>query len=262
MSVKPYSVKDAKYEDISYDNQTNYTQISRWITFPQIEYKLKAGEAVDVPFVVTVPEDVPAGGQYAVIFASTTGSQKVSDGRMINAIYQPGMLVLGHVNGETREEGKVQSMEIKSFQPPKRVAGVNEHPVTGTAIVKNSGNTDFTVSSSMTINSIFTDKEVAKVKTQEFVVFPETERQLSLSWKDSPQVGIYKIRQTLTVLGKKHQITKIVLVISPTVVVIAAIILVLLAVGLRVFFRRRSGKSGKKPRATGRKLRFKAHDGL
>ncbi|MDR0591242.1 MAG: hypothetical protein LBG75_01630 [Candidatus Nomurabacteria bacterium] len=261
MSAKPYSMKDTKYESPSYDGQTSYTQLSRWITFPKQEYTLAAGETVDVPFVVTVPEDVPGGGQYAVIFASTTGSKKAADGSIIEAIYQPGMIVFARVSGETREEGKVESMKIEGFQPPKYEAGANENPLSSTALVKNSGNIDFTVTSSMVVSSIFSSEEVAKVNSEKLTVFPGTSRQFSLSWKDSPSIGIYNVKQSLTVLGKEYTTSNLVVVVSLVLIAIVAICLVLIVVGLVVFFKLRRGGS-KKVKRPSQKLRLKSHDDL
>ena len=74
----PYSIVDEDY-NVSFSNENNRTQLARWIQFVNDDGSLTdkysgsipAGEKKTVNYRITVPEDVPAGGQYATIFAQT-----------------------------------------------------------------------------------------------------------------------------------------------------------------------------------------------
>ena len=79
----PYSVVDEDY-NVSFSNETNRTQLSRWIKFinedgsttDTFKSTLEPGAKQTVNYRISVPEDVPAGGQYATIFAQTDSDDK------------------------------------------------------------------------------------------------------------------------------------------------------------------------------------------
>jgi hypothetical protein len=252
VAAKPYSVANKAYDSYSYSKETSYTQIAKWISFAQTEYKVPPGKTIEVPFRITVPEDAPAGGQYALVSASTKASPKQVNGQTIDVIEEAGMIVYAHVSGETREEAKVQSMSIGNLQPPKYNSdGQNERPVSTVTTVKNSGNIDFSVETSMVVSGVFSGKEIANIKEQSSTVLPDTEREITTKWADSPSFGIFKVVSTTKVLGKSYQVSQIVVVISPTLAIVALIVLVLLAVGVVVLVKLRKGgkKSGHGGRA-------------
>jgi hypothetical protein len=241
--AKPYSVLDASYNSVSYDKETKYTQLARWISFDQTEYQLKPKEVVKIPFKVTVPDDAPSGGQYAMISVSTKADQSTAGDQTVQAIHELGMLVFGRVSGETREEAQVQSMAIKTFQPPKYDDdGQNEQAVSAQAKVKNSGNTDFAVKSHLVVEPVLGGGTVTTTE-ESFTVLPDTEREFTVRWADSPALGLFKVTQQVSVLGKDYQATQVVLVI-PTALIIGltvAVVLVVATVVVIVVVRRRKG---------------------
>ena len=78
--ASPYVVKGENYDlDFSEEASTSYTQISRWITIlgedgsyaKEAEFAIEPGETQTIHYRIDVPEDVPGGAQYAVIWAQT-----------------------------------------------------------------------------------------------------------------------------------------------------------------------------------------------
>ena len=65
LAVTPFYV-DENYDPI-YENNGDYTQMVKWIKLDTTEGKIPPNTVTDVRFSVKVPEDAPAGGQYAAI---------------------------------------------------------------------------------------------------------------------------------------------------------------------------------------------------
>jgi hypothetical protein len=233
LSVSPYSVVDVNYEQ-DMDNDKPRTQISRWITFEQDEYYLEAGDSIDIKYTVKVPADAPAGGQYAVILASTAGKSKGTETSSIDTVQRVGMLVYSTVQGNTREAGKVKQLDIPTwyFNPPLQVR----------SLVANTGNVDFNASYNLTIKTLF-GREVF-TKSEEHSILPDTERSVVLVWDKAPAIGIFKVTETVTVLPGRAQAetkteTRLVIMIPFFIVIILAILvpLSLAALGMTIYRR-------------------------
>ena len=211
VSVKPYSVNDEQY-NANIDKETSYTQIARWVSFNQTEYHLESGESVEIIYHVNVPEDVPNGGQYAVILNRTAG-ESTGEGS-INTMQQVGMLIYAKLGGETREEGKVKSQTINQFyfSPPVNIG----------SLVQNTGNIDFDANYKVSIKTLFGHE--AYTHTQEHSILPDTSRQVDIVWENAPALGIFYVTQDIIILGEAYSETKLI-VIMPLWVIITTIIL-------------------------------------
>ena len=266
MAARPYSIMNKTYDKYSFEQETEHTQLARWISFDKTEYEIQPGETIDVPFTITVPDDVPSGGQYAIVSAATKIAPQKVGGQVLEAVSELGMVVYGRVSGETREEAKVQSMEIKSFQAPQyNSEGANQSPLGSLTTVKNSGNVDFSVKTSLTVNGVFSGKEVAAVKNQDSVVLPGTEREIVTQWADSPLVGIYKVTSATEVLGKSYQTSQIVVIFPPVMAAISLIVLVVLVVGVVLLIKIRGGKKSggsKLQRSRGGKVKLQPKENI
>lgn len=216
----PYSVANEQY-DPNFENETNRTQISRWINVSDAEVSLQPGEDTEIPYTVAVPDDIPNGGQYAVIFAETAEEETDRDAAII-AKKRVGMLVYGRADGDTRDGGEIVSQETKRWQ--------HGAPLSTNWRVENTGNTDFEVTSQLTVSALFGDV-VYESEPRENVLLPDTTRSLDLQWDDA-RFGIYKVETTVQFLDTERTEARYVLVASPIVVVIAAAALVALIGGI------------------------------
>lgn len=87
-------------------NDDDRSGLAGWIVFPIREVVIPAGTKVDVPFVVTVPDDTESGTYYAAVTVSTAPSEVVaSNGATIEA--KMAVLVFLTVEGETVERGRL-----------------------------------------------------------------------------------------------------------------------------------------------------------
>ena len=216
--ASPYQVSNEKY-DPTFSVETSRTQISRWISVPDEEFSLKPGDEVEVPYSIAVPKDVPAGGQYAVIFAETTNDG--SDGGSIIAKKRVGLLVYGNISGDTREQGNIESNDLSSWQ--------YSSPLTTQWRVKNTGNTDFAIKTKMTVKSVW-GKELYSSPETENTVLPDTVRAIDLQWQQA-RIGLYKVSTTASFLDNSQTEESWVLVMSPILLVLIVVVISLIVAG-------------------------------
>lgn len=202
LGVDPYSVTDENYS-IDSETRTAYTDIVDWITFSQNEGHVEPNQNQEITVTVTVPDDVPAGGQYAMIYAEMVRDDELeSTGVAVN--HRVGLLVFSEVEGDTRREGQVLETKIPTilFNPP----------ITATSLVENTGNVHATAYYTLQVFPLFGDEEVYtnEENPATLTILPETQRFNSISWDGAPQLGIFRVRETVTILDDTQTIEKIV----------------------------------------------------
>jgi hypothetical protein len=221
--AQPYQVVGQDYI-ADFNTTNNYTQITDWLKFSQERFELSSKQSLTITYTVTVPTDVPAGGQYAVVFFETTTAQ--DDGQIINQASRIGHVIYASIDqGQTRLEGHLDSnlIPIWLFNPP----------IKASSTIKNTGNVDFTATYNLSVKTLLGD-EVYHTN-QDYTILPETTRLITQQWTDSPRLGLYKVEQTIDFLGQAHTTWRLVLTI-PLAFMIAAIV-VLAGIGLWVGMR-------------------------
>lgn len=203
VGVFPYTVSDDGYSP-NYDTVGKFNDIVEWVTFSQTEGTLDAGEEAEITYTITVPRDVPAGGQYAILAAETTGEKNTSGSSGIVAVRRVGMLLYSEVEGNTRRTGTVVENNIASilFNPP----------ISATSIVENTGNVHATAEYTLQVFPFFSDEEVYTNEENPITltVLPETRRFNTLTWTGAPHLGIFRVRQTVKIFGETSITEKIV----------------------------------------------------
>lgn len=201
ITITPYSVKDDKYA-LDSDTETAYTQMKDWITLSQDSGKLSPNDAEEIKYTIRVPQDAPAGGQYALINIRLVQENDSNSGATITANKQIGFRLLGEIEGNTRRTGKVTEQNIPSilFNPP----------ISATSVVENTGNTHITASYVLRVFPLFSNEEVYTNEDSpyEVTVLPETSRYNSISWDDAPHLGIFRVEQTVTIADDTQTVKK------------------------------------------------------
>lgn len=228
LEATPYQALNEAY-DPDFVTENSYTKLHNWITFPQTSYRLEPGESVEAPFVVTVPADVPGGGQYAAIMVETRDT--IDEESTVRTIGHIASKLYAHVEGEEHIGGVLVDHSM-----PSLLFGTS---LAASATVKNDGNVDFRVAHELRIKDFFTGREVLSPETLAAdgttpgranpVVLPGTTRTNRLVWNDAPQLGVYRVQQRISFLDQNYDFEHIV-VFCPIwlVVLIAAFILVLI----------------------------------
>lgn len=206
VSAAPYSVKGDDYSP-DYDSETDYTKLASWITFSDQTGTVEPNSYKEIKYTASVPNDVAAGGQYAIMLAQIedddSSSQK-GEGATIQTVRRVGMLVYAHVEGDTRETGKIIENKVPSF--------LFNPPITATSIVENTGNIDTQATYKVQVYPLFSDEEVYtnEEDPDSRTILPETRRYNSVSWDGAPQLGIFKVKQTVKIFDEESVVEKVV----------------------------------------------------
>lgn len=227
----PYSYVYSSEEDaykLGFNNENSFTQISRWITFQntsgsyekKTEFIIQPKDSIDIHYKISTPDNVPAGGQYAVIFAHTLTSTVSSNGIKTEA--SPGIVVYGRsTEGEVIVKAEISSLKIEHGYIENE--GVINN-IRATAKVKNTGNMDFNATGVLKIEPIIGGASYeTSVTGGRASIIPEAELVVSDEWEDTPGFGIYKATWTVTV-GDETQTIEQIIFINPLLFIIIAII--------------------------------------
>ena len=247
-----YSEEDGIYR-LGFNKENNFTQIVRWITVKNdkgewvktANFKVPAHESKDVSYKITTPKDIPAGGQYAVIFAHTLNGVVSSTGIRTEA--SPGMVIYGRSDeGEVKIVPGISDMKIGY---DVRNIGENNTPKSvfyASAKVKNDGNVDFSAVGKLTVEGIigFGSYETPATKGR-ISVIPESELEVSDDWEDSPAFGLYKATWTVTAGDAKETIETIIFVNPLPLIIISIIVLTIVAVWVTIVIRKRKERSSR-----------------
>jgi hypothetical protein len=233
----PMSAASEFYEK-NYDLRNAYNQIADWISFDETNYDLIPDQSVTVTYYITVPSDVPAGGQYAGIMNKMIIPGQKLEGTGINSEKRIGLNVYSVVAGDTRLSGQLIEAKADLWQP--------EEPLTGTVRIKNDGNVDFEVKASMQVRSLFGKLRYSSDPVT-VRVLPETTRAITSEWNGA-SIGIYKVTLE-TELMLDDKVTRIVerwVIVLPIWAIALAILIGLALILLGVNHLRKATKSNKK----------------
>ncbi|MBQ3293876.1 hypothetical protein IJG96_01965, partial [Candidatus Saccharibacteria bacterium] len=209
----PYSVTNEDY-DADFTNETNYNQVMRWITFEDDSgsfvkdpvYTIKAGEKRSIIYRVSVPDDIPEGGQYCVIFAESVDTDDFSGSGTsagIGSVSRVSLILLGHGDGDTRDTAEITDFSLTGMFSAKNIDAMTK--------VKNTGNTDFLAVYDLTVKSIFGTPIYAN--SDNFIVLPGTERKFTTSWAEAPLFGIFNVNLTVNALDQTRTDSHVILIL-------------------------------------------------
>ena len=247
----PYSYVYSENEDVyklGFNKENNFTQITRWISFKdsggswskKAKFEIAPNDTLEVEYKVATPKDIPAGGQYAVLFAHTLTSTTSASGIKTEA--SPGLIIYGHSNeGEAKIQAEISDMKIEQSVTDGENTRNN---FSGFAKIKNTGNIDFFAEGKLKVEPIIggggyeTPNDNSKAKARVSII-PEAELTVSDEWEDSPSFGIYKATWTVKAGEETQTVEKIIFVNPLLFVFIIIILLTIIAIWIIVINRRR-----------------------
>lgn len=238
-----YSEPDDEYK-LGFSNQSNYTQITRWITFKDVngnyvtttKFQAQPESSVEVAYRISTPSSIPAGGQYAVLFAHTLSDSSDSSGIKTEA--SPGLVVYGRSKGETTTAGSVRDSIINQTIEQD---GTKLNLINASAKIMNSGNVDFMAQGTLEVKGIFGRTYYQTPASQGRIsVIPETELTVSDIWEETPYFGLFHVTWTVVAAGQTEEpITKMILILPPPVLITMILLLTIIIIWTIIVIRKR-----------------------
>ena len=236
----PYSYvysEETNVYQLGFSHENNFTQITRWISFKDSggkwvekpKFTVKAKDKIKINYRIVTPENIPAGGQYAVLFAHTLSSVTTASGIRTEA--SPGLIVYGRSKeGTLDRSSEISDMKIEHVPDKKENADSEEsekhNTIVASAKIKNNGNVDFSASGILKIDPIIGSGSYESENGGTYIsVIPESELVLSDEWKDAPSFGIYKATWTVGAGDSETQVVEKILFINPLPLILITIIL-------------------------------------
>ncbi len=205
VSVSPYYV-DENHNSI-YENNNDYNQIVDWIKLDKTSGTIAPNNTEELYFSIDVPENAPAGGQYAAIKVTSNNNYDSGEESInIQAKYSIAHIICAEIAGTTERHGEITSADVPSF--------LLSGNITGSSTIKNTGNVHGTAKYTMQIfplfsgEEVYTNEEVPIEKT----ILPDRTLYNELAWEDTPAVGIFNVIYTVEFEGVTTQVSKLVIV--------------------------------------------------
>lgn len=222
----PYKIDDqnGKYERV-YSTAWSRTLLAGWINYDQTAFSIAPGAATDVHFQIAAPQNAPAGGQYAMLMTEIQPEQPADYTAGVTSRKRIGLSVTARVAGEIRSSGKLKSETISSWQKTR--------PLTATVTVRNTGNIDFKLTTTMAVHSLLSTKKYEPA-AKTVNILPDTARTVKHEWPNVG-VGLYRITVTTKYLDQENVTTRVVLfmpiwVLILTIIVIFAMIICIIGI--------------------------------
>lgn len=213
--ASPYQATNDGYK---LEDTTDRSLLHKWIKLDQNEVIVKANQSVTIDYSINVPNDIPNGGQYGIIFAETVNENQAQTSG-VAAVSRLGMLIYASTDGQNRLEGNLHSTQIPALQ----IGSQSKFSFKAS----NTGNSHFDVDATLTITDLFGNQKF-RLNRNKFTVLPDLDKQIDMNWERAPVFALMKVNLQAKALDKQLNETRTVLFISPVFfVVIIAIILIL-----------------------------------
>lgn len=196
--------------EVIFENVGNRSQILDWLTIDSSKTgTLEPGETRTIEFSITVPENAPAGGQYATI---TVGSDpdatesSASGSALIKESVAIGYTIFAEITGTTIHQGEVTNADVPSF--------LFFGNISGSSVIKNTGNTHSQAYYKLQVFPLFSDEEIYtnEENPDKHLILPDRTVYSETVWKDTPLAGIFNVKYTVEFEGTTTTVSKLVII--------------------------------------------------
>lgn len=250
VAVTPFNVAggdgvDGEYTQIFDTGKNDYNKIVDWISFDQTSGVVSPNDTVEVGITIDVPKDAPAGGQYAGVAIIDDQDDTDSGGSVaISSQRRAIMLIYASVAGETKQIGSILENDVNVI--------FLSSPISATTLLENTGNVHAEAECILKVYPFLSDEEIysnENDETNKHTVMPETRRFITTTWNDdkSPAIGIFRVEQTVTYLGKTTTTTQTVVVCPIWLLLAIAFIIVFWIVWIILRHKKKQHRQPAKP---------------
>ncbi len=229
LTIRPFSYDDEDGEVL--EEFEGHSEIVNWINIEgETSGTLAPNEYREIAFTINVPENAPTGGQYAAIIVRAGTSQVGPISETIEIAH----LIYADVSGETVHQGEIDSVNVPSF--------LFSGNISGSSSVHNAGNTHSYATHILKVSPLFGGEEfyTNEEEPQTSLIMPDATRYTSVSWNETPSIGIFRVVYTVEYEGKTMEVSKVVIVCPLWLLIVIALIVILLF--YRIFFGRKKNK--------------------
>ena len=237
VEVQPFYV-DENYH-IYYEKTEGLNQIVDWITTDKTSGLLKADKPEKINFTIDVPNDAPAGGQYAAIVVTSVTDEKDGKvegdtGTMLNENIGMAHIIYAEIAGTTKRSGEVIDTNVPSF--------IFDGNISAESTIKNTGNVHGTATYKFQVFPLFSSEEVytTEEKPDTRTILPNRTFTNKATWEQTPMIGIFNVKYTVEFEGVTTEVTK--LVIKCPLWLFFIVIFVIIAIITWIVVRIRSRK--------------------
>ena len=226
--IEPFTADNDN--NISLTANGDYNQITNWIHLFNTEGSIKPNETEEIRFEIDVPEEAPAGGQYASIVVRSKPEETEEGSINLQEIYQSAHLIYADIAGETVRKGEINSVNVPGF--------LFSGDISGNASIKNAGNVHSRATQTFQVFPLFSNEEVYTNEENPDTVFimPGNTRYSSISWDQTPSIGIFHVIYNVEFEGVNQKVDKMVIVCPLWLLFIIAVVIFL------IIFKILSGK--------------------
>jgi hypothetical protein len=205
--LSPYTVNKEDYSP-DFVTVSDWSKIVDWITIENPEGVLKPNDTQKVRFSIKVPENAPAGGQYAKIGIVSNEPVNTTTSGVVQNVIEMASLIYADIEGETIHDGKILDTSISGFV----ALGKPMSNIT----VSNNGNVHETLTSTLSVKNVITGETILPTENidgvYENLIMPETTRTVTRDLEVVPALGIFEVKQEVTYLGEHSEISTIMVV--------------------------------------------------
>ena len=204
-SVMPFYLDDSN--SVVFEKNDNYNQIVDWITVKNGTGSLAPNSSEIIRYSIDVPENAPAGGQYAMIKVGSVNPDTLSSGNSVNIdiTYGVGYLIYAEVTGATERRGEIIEADVPGF--------IFDGNITASSSIKNTGNVHGIAKYTLQIFPLFSSEEVFTNEEEPATrtIIPEQTIYNETVWDKTPVFGVFNVIYNVEYEGATAQVKKMVI---------------------------------------------------
>lgn len=193
-------------DQITATENGHYTDMKDWIELSKTEGVVPPNSSETVSYRIRVPENAPAGGQYASIVVGSKEDTAAEEGFSIHEVFEMGYLIYAEVAGETVRKGNITDVSVPGF--------LFSGNIYGSSSITNEGNVHSASTQTLKVFPLFSDEEVFtnEEDPKKGWIMPGNTNYAKVVWDNTPKVGIFHVIYDVEYEGVNSNVDKLVII--------------------------------------------------